>query len=123
MIRDLTQRLAAKLRKPTFDEALQEAQKESERDFINSIERNRRTSEHGKVKGELIFALEAIVQSDESGLPMEPQDVKALADMARRYLNGLDRYPGELGVANLLMQKRDELGKSNREAALYHLVD
>lgn len=123
MMHDLMQKLAKKLKKLSYEEALQEAHKESERDFMNSVERNMRIDEHGAVKGKLVFALEAAIKADESGLPMEAQDVKALADMARRYIEGLDRYPGELGEANLLMQKRDRLGKTNREAALNRLVD
>lgn len=105
-------RIASKLKTP--ESAGQEA-------LNNAIERNREIRIHGETKGRLLFALQAVVDADD-GQAMEAQDIKVLADMARRYLDGLDCYPGELGDADLLMQKRDAFGKSNREAALYRLI-
>ncbi|WP_373182636.1 hypothetical protein [Halomonas campaniensis] len=92
------------------------------RRLTNKSMRDARARQHGQAKGELLFALEAAIAADEQGTPLDPVDIKTLADMARRYFDGLDRYPGELGEANLLMRKRDALGTSNRFKAVQHLA-
>lgn len=89
---------------------------------VNRMHRDSSVRQHGELKGRLLFALEALVRSGEDGEPLEEEDIKSLANAALRYTDGRDRYFGEYGGNDLLMQKRDKFGKRNRELAVQDLV-
>lgn len=120
MRKDILSRAFSEILTP--EQAVEKVRQQDEREALALLERRRRKRDHGEVKGGLLFALEEIVRADKDGQPMEAEDIKELADMARRYLDGLDQYPGELGSADLLKQKRDQIGRSNRDAALHRLA-
>lgn len=89
---------------------------------VNKMQRDSSVRQHGEIKGRLLYAFEALVRSSEDGEPLDAEDIKALADAALRYTDGRDRYFGEYGGNDLLMQKRDKFGKRKRELAVQDLV-
>lgn len=88
--------------------------------FVRQLERQRYARKHGEAKGRLLFALEGAVLAEESGAAMDPEDVQAIAEAARRFLSGRDAYLGEYAG----LKQRRVLSSDNfkREAAVYELV-
>ncbi|WP_146218739.1 hypothetical protein [Halomonas sp. LBP4] len=97
------------------------------------MERNRRVREHGAIKGKLLFAFEEVsgkrydpaLMGHSRYHLLQPEELATLAEMAARYLDRRDRYPGEYGKHDLLMHKgkRDEYGLAKRQQAVNEFID
>lgn len=97
-----------------------------------SLERYLRICEHGEEKGKLIFALEEISNAryetmlggHSRYLMVQPEDMANLAEMASRYLNQEDQYPGEYGSKQALKRKgrRARYTVEQREAAMKEYI-
>lgn len=97
-----------------------------------SLERYRTICEHGEEKGKLIFALKEIsnarhktmLEGHSRYLMVQPEDMANLAEMASRYLNQEDQYPGEYGSKQALKRKgrRARYTVEQREAAMKEYI-
>ncbi|NDL69333.1 hypothetical protein [Vreelandella alkaliphila] len=94
------------------------------------LERNRRMREYGEEKGKLLFALEEVARhrpllaNYSPSTMVQPEDMANLAEMASRYLNQEDQYPGEYGSKQALKRKgrRARYTVEQREAAMNEYI-
>lgn len=94
------------------------------------LERNRRIREYGEEKGKLLFALEEVARhrpllaNYSPSTMVQPEDMANLAEMAARYLNQEDQYPGEYGSKQALKRKghRARYSVEQREGAINEYI-
>lgn len=95
-----------------------------------SLERYRRIREQGQEKGKLLFAMEELARhrpllaNYSPSNMVQPEDMANLAEMASRYLNQEDQYPGEYGSKQALKRKgrRARYTVEQREAAMKEYI-
>ncbi|MDX5976019.1 hypothetical protein [Vreelandella alkaliphila] len=89
-------------------------------EFIKSSDRKRSIRQHGEEKGRLLFALEEAILAEDEGTQLSAEDVRALAEAARRFIGGRDRYLGE--HAGLIQARIGTADKFKREMAIQELI-